>query len=381
MNQRMNTNNNSLQAERITPISAALTLAGGVIGPSFATGKEILVYFGNFSLKGFAGIIIAFLTLGVVLYMSFCIAKNMDKYTFEWQLSPRGWKPLRYFFKWLTIVGMFLAVSSMFAAAGSVVRYAIEAPAFLGALFMAAAVFISSHLDIKELSVLMKKTVPAMVSISAIVCIICVINPEADVSGWYSIESTNPLIGGWLTSGLIYCGYNTGAVRAIVPTMAGQIKSKKLIVKSLLLLVLILTAAASFTMAALIVNYSICASEDMPVIALAYTKSSVLGGVYSAAALVAIYNTCVTSTQILKNSMSELEPIRFRENSVKPAIAIVLFAAFGLSFVGISVFVDRIWAVLGYTAYLGIGFLTYNFFHYTRHPNIQRNIKNQDEGK
>lgn len=353
--------------KQLRPFVLALSLAGGVIGPSFSTGREIMTYFGNFGLPGLLGIVIAFTTLGMLAYMSYCTAGNMGKYSYEWQLSPRGWPPLRHFFKWFTAFGMFTAVSAMISAAGSIISLITGAPVYVGAIMMTAACLVSSFANIRSLTVVMSLTVPALLLLSAAVCVFCIVSPVSDTAGWAEMSSGNGLIGTWLSSSLIYCGYNSGAVRALMPSFARCFSNKRSCALAVATFSAMLMVSAGGIMFVVVMNYSVCRSSEMPVIAVAYARSPLLGTVYGLVALMAIYDTCAAALQIIRTGFTGMSrPVTGRR--LNGIMLLACAGAFFLSFFGFSTFVDKVWALFGYAAVPGIGISIYNFIHYRRHP-------------
>ncbi|MBQ6398264.1 MAG: hypothetical protein IJI06_08985 [Oscillospiraceae bacterium] len=345
-----------------------LALVGNVIGVSFSTGREIMTYFGNFGIAGYIGIAIAFGALALSAYMSFCTSRNMDRYTFDWLVSPRGWKPWRIFSEWLTLIGLLSSISAMIAATGSILQALFGVPYLVGALFMVAACAATAILPMKKFADTLGFMVPVMVVLAIAICVICAISPVVSDSDFSSVSSSNKLIGNWFLASLIYVGYNIGPVRAMIAPMAKEIKNKKNAAVSAVIMFVILGAVAACAMTAIVRNYSICSEEALPTVTMAYYKNSVAGILYGVVAIVAIYSTCATFVQIFKYSFAKFKPLAESKTKLNLSMLLLTLVAFGLSFIGFSNIVDRVWAVLGYTGFLGIAFAIYNFFYYRKHP-------------
>ena len=105
----------------------------------------------------------------------------------------------------------------------------------------------------------------------------------------------------------------------------------------------------------------------MPVIAVAYARSPLLGTVYGIVALMAIYDTCAAALQIIRTSFTVMsQPVTGRR--LKIIMLFICAGAFLMSFFGFSTFVDKVWALFGYASVPGIGISIYNFVYYWRHP-------------
>ena len=352
----------------ISVFALAMALVGNVIGVAFSTGREIMSYFGNFGVMGYVGIVIAFSALGVCAFMTWHTSRNMDRYTFEWIVSPRGWKPYRVFSLWFTLIGLFSSISAMIAGTGAILQALFGVPYVVGALFMVLACAATAVLPIKKFADMLGFMVPVMVVLAIVICVICAAYPVVSDSGFDSVKSENALIGGWFTSALIYFGFNVGPVRSMIAPMAKDIKDNKTITFGAIIMSLILIAVACCAMTAIVRNYSICSQEALPTVTMAFYKNSLAGILYGVVAIVAIYSTCATFVQIFKYSFAKIKPLGESKAKLNLSMLLLCLVAFGVSFIGFSNFVDKVWAVLGYVAYIGIAFAIYNFFYYRKHP-------------
>ncbi len=363
--------NNSQKAKNTVYIgifALAMTQIGNVIGVAFSTGREVMTYFGNFGIYGYLGIIIAFSLLGIFSHISFTTARNMDKYTFDWLVSPHGWKPLRIFFLWFTLIGLFSSVSAMIAGTGSILQALFGVPYVVGAALMGIACAVTAFLKIEKLTDTLSIMVPIMVVLAIVICVICSISPVVNDSGWQSVSSDNSLLGNWFLSALIYFGFNVGPVRSLMAPMAKQIKDKKtsLIASVICSIVLMLVAACAMT--AIVKNYSICSTEDLPTVTMAYYKHNIFGILYGVVAIIAIYSTCAAFLHIFKASFVNIPALKKSTAKLNLSLTLLVAVGFAVSFIGFSNFVDRVWAVLGYSAYIGIVIHIYNYFYYKKHP-------------
>lgn len=348
----------------------AMALVGNVIGVSFSTGREVMTYFGNFGPWGYVGIVLAFGALALCAWMTWHTSRNMDKYTFEWIVSPRGWKPWRIFSIFFTLIGLYSSVSAMIAGTGSILEALFGVPYFVGALFMVVASCIIAFLSLKKFADTLGALVPVMVVLAIGICVICAFAPAVpNEAGFAAVHSENALIGGWFTSALIYIGYNIGPVRSMIAPMSKEIKDNKTISLAAVISAVLLIAVAACASTAIIRNYDICSTEALPTVTMAYYKSKVAGILYGAVAILAILSTMSAFLQIFKAAFSAyIKPLRESKTKLNLAILAITLLAFALSFVGFSTIVDKVWAVLGYLGFLGIAFAIYNFFYYRKHP-------------
>jgi len=355
-------------AVTIGVFALAMTLIGNVIGVAFSTGREIMTYFADFGRIGLVGIVISFSLMFIFAPMSYATSRNMDKYTFDWIVTPLGWKPLRMFNLYFTLIGLFSSVSAMIAGTGSILEALFGVPYLVGALFMVAACIFTACFSLKRFSDTLSIMVPIMVVLAIVICVICAVWPNVEGNSWDSVSSSNILISNWLVSALVYFGINVGPVIQLVCPMSKDIKDKKTIRTAAVLSAVILMVVAGCVAIAIVRNYSISSEAVLPTITMAYVKSPIAGILYGVVAIIAIYSTCAAFLHIFKASFNNIKPLKDNPLRLNVTLTVLALVAFAASFIGFANFVDKVWAVLGYFAYIAIAGVTFNYFYYKKHP-------------
>jgi uncharacterized membrane protein YkvI len=359
----------SKQGVIIGTVGLAMALLGNLIGVAFSTGRAVLTYYVNFGRMGLVGMAMAYSLLFLCAPISYITSRNMDKYTFDWLNTPLGWKPLRLFHLYVTLLGLFSSVSAMIAASGAILQSLFNIPYIVGTMLMIAAAVVTVCFSLKRLAETFSLMVPVMVVGAIVICVICTLSPVVEGSGWESVSSNNPLLGNWWIAAFVNFGVCFGSVvQHVGPMSKENIKNAKSVGIAAVICAVVLISMGYCIGFAVVKNYSICSVADLPTVAMAYAKSPVYGIIFGVIALIAIYTTLATFLHIFKASFGYLKPLKESPVKLNFAVAAVALLGFAASFIGFSNIVDRVWAVLGYTAYLSIAGLFFNFFYYRKHP-------------
>lgn len=182
---------------------AALYIAS-VIGAGFATGQEIIQFFGRFGIIGLGGLLLATILLSILPALA--IKKCC-------QLQTRNYKELLHktcgraapFLDLLYTFFLFIGLAVMFSGAEETLY---QVSGYRGGLYITAAlVLILLLLGPEQVVNAAAKIVPVMVGL-----IICV-SGYALITGRLNITSSNSVVG--LSYGILYAGYNVGFSLAV----------------------------------------------------------------------------------------------------------------------------------------------------------------------
>ncbi len=345
-----------------------MVLIGEVVGVSFSTGREALTYFADFGAKSFLGMFLAYCLIFLFGYLSYVTARNMDKYTFDWVLTPFGWKPLRYFNLFFSGIFLINALSAMFAGTGAILQSIFGLPYIVGSGIMLVASLLTVTLSTNKFAKVFQYLVPIMIVIAIIVCAIVAFNPVVKGESFQNAHSDNPLLKTWFISAFVYFGLQTGPLTQTVIPLSPQVKGKKQAGIAHIIGGIAIFALAALLLLATVRNYSIASQGEVPVLEMAFAKSTPLGLAYCVAALLAIYSTTSTFLLILKSIIKEAAP--FKDSNLKQtgALAVLSIIGLALSTLGFSTIIDNVYAIIGYASFIGVAGIAINFFYYRKHP-------------
>ena len=189
-------------------ISAAMVLIGTFIGAGFASGQEIMQYFGVFGKLGAFGIAISCMLLGAFTY---CTADNIIC------LGEKAYIEKICKYKWVNLLFncyMLLIFCTMITAFGESLNQAFGFPKIYGVIFIDAVTIIILYFDAEGLIKLNSAVTPLI--ILGIVFVYCVKNTT-------EVFSYNNFV----TSGIIYKSYNVIYMPFVMVGMKNILSSRK----------------------------------------------------------------------------------------------------------------------------------------------------------
>jgi len=366
----------------ISMFSLAMTLVGCFIGVGSSTGREIMTYFGNFGKMGIVGI---FISIGILVtlftYMAFVTARNMGTTQFDYVSTPFGWKPLRIFCLYFSLIGLSSSICAMIAGSGAILSALFGVPYVVGAGLITLLCLFTVVLSLEKFANLMGGMITVMCVAAITICLVCIISPASEGGGgWDKVVSNSELIGNWFTSSLIYWGFAVGPQIQLIVSMSNKIKGKKTAATASIVCSVVLVIVAICVATAIVFNYDICSSAAMPTVTLGYAKFPVFGIIYGIVAMIAIYSTMTGFLFIFKEIFDKKIPALHKDSKKLVLVLFLLLAVcFGLSFIGYANFVDTIWAYLAFVGYIFKVGLIINFFYYRKHPkNLDTEVDNAE---
>jgi len=353
---------------RIGPFALAMALVGNIVGVSFSTGREAMTFFVDFGPVSLLGMGLSYLSIFTFGYMAFATARNMNKYTFDWVMAPRGLRPIRILLLILTLIILISSLSAMYAGTGVLLQSIFGVPFIAGALFMVVASLLTVAFSMQRFTNTLSIMVPVMLVLALVICAICAIWPSQAGSGWHSVSSDNPMLKTWWASALVYFGMQTGAVVQMIVPMSSKISGKKAAILGNAIAGGTVYALAMVLAIAIVRNYSIASVAEIPIVELALSKASVLGILYCVVAILAIYSTTAAFLLIVKSSLASMKALGSSPKKLTGALTLYSLLALAVSFIGFSNIVDRMFVINGTIAFFGIIGLAINFFYYRKHP-------------
>ncbi len=346
----------------------AMVLIGEVVGVSFSTGREALSYFADFGPMSFLGMFLAYCLIFLLGYMSYVAARNMDKYTFDWVMTPLGWTPLRIFNLVFSAIFLINALSAMFAGTGSILQSIFGLPYIVGSGIMLIASLITASLSTNKFANIFKYLVPFMIVLAITVSAVCAFDPIVSGESFENAHSDNPLLRTWYLSAFVYFGLQTGPLTQTIIPLAPQVKGKREAAIGNVIGGVCIYALASLLLLATVRNYSIASQGEVPILEMAFAKSTPLGLVYCVAALLAIYSTTSAFLLIIKSIIKDVKPIKDSAGKQTAVLGILSIIGLALSTLGFSTIIDKVYAIIGYASFIGIAGILVNYFYYKKHP-------------
>lgn len=321
----------------------AATYVGTVVGAGFASGQEVLQFFGLFGFGGLWGLL-----LSTILFALFGWAV-LD---LGMRLNARSHLEVIYFVggKWLGraidyVITFFLfgALTAMVAGAGAIFAEQFKWPPLLGSGIMVILTVITVMMGLNGVINSISFVVPVL--LAAVVAI----------GVWTVISSgflTNPVIGSvpmkapvpfWPFSAIIYVSYNLVMSVAILAPLGTKYRRPELLKRGALLGGIGLGLGALAIFLALAPNLPQASRYQIPMIFIAGKLTPVLTTVYSLVLLSEIYTTAVGNLYGFVSRISSKDTVYIKFYIVGTALV-----ALAASQLGFTTLVRILYPAVGY---------------------------------
>ena len=337
-------------------VKTMLILAGSYvsfgIGAGFATGAELLQFWAAHGIAAILGLIIS---AALILLCIAVVSRDCRKYklvNMEMMYKHYCGKYIGTGIQWFNTLTFFLMVGSMIAGGASSLHQAFNIPVSVGTLIMLAAVLGTSLLGMKKLTDILGNIAPIIILSVLVICIYSYMHgTDGFAAGNELIKAKSGLT---MSSSLIfsailnftYVVLNMSAYSANVSTRADH---QKELVFGNVLGQTITVLSQVFIFIAFILNASIVAGADIPLLMLAQRLGNVFYAFYGIIVVLATYTTATGMAWVAASNI-QLESSKW----YKVVVAVICIGAFIFSnFGSFGVLMNF---VMKFVSYLGIVF-------------------------
>lgn len=330
--------------DRVLCCQIAFTYVGSIVGAGFASGQEILKFFGGYGQKGIWGALAAGLLFAILgsLVVSTTAAQKIKNYAqyIEYLFGGR----MSRVFDLVIMVFLYCGLSVMLVAGGSLFYQVLGCPPWLGFLFtllISYTVLLTGTDGLLWLNTLL---IPGLLAICAGTAVWGIVT--ADTAVWANGHGIS-LPGCWVFASLLYVAYNFVLGTVILSSLDNR--PTYACVKGAVTGGLILGALAALTCQALLLQGKKVVFHDIPMLALAGQIHPWVGLIYSLAMWAAILTTA------LGNGFGLLKRLENCCAWPRPLLSMAVFLP-TLPFVGwpLARAVGTVYPLLGYVGILFI---------------------------
>ena len=203
----------------------AATYIGTVVGAGFASGQEVLQYFGLFGSRGIAGVAVAL--IGFFLFGFACMEMGRETGASSYKpvLRKATGKTLSHFMDLVTVFFLFGALSAMISGAGSIIRQEFGLPWIIGAVVMAFVTFITVLTGLKGITYAISSIVPFLLAGVFVIAIGALCTKGVRIA--LPPPGYLPPVSHWLVSALNYVSYNIFMAAPVLAALGGSLSSTK----------------------------------------------------------------------------------------------------------------------------------------------------------
>lgn len=327
-------------------LKIVFVIIGTLIGAGFASGQEIYVFFFSYGIKGFIGIIISSVVMGVLIYKTLGIINkyNINSYKDLLDILIKKKKENKYFnFKNIVnlIINIFILVTFfiMIAGFGAYFEQQFGINSLIGSSILAILNFVIFLTSVKGVIKANELLVPMLIIFLVIIGFINIIDINIVKLGNYIIRTNQS---NYILSAIIYSSYNSILLIPVLITLKKYINTKKQILFiSLISTIIVILLAIIIFLILIRVDVDITKLE-MPAVYVVSNIFKFLEIIYGFIILGSIFTTSISlGTSFLQN-------VSKNKKSYTQIAAIMCITSVLISKIGFSNLINLLYPIFGY---------------------------------
>jgi uncharacterized membrane protein YkvI len=346
-----------MKKKQLTSFEIAATYIGTLIGAGFASGQEVLQFFGYLGWQGLLAIGIASLLFMAFGYIILLIGHRLRATSYLQVVRFASGKWVGAVVDGVITFFLFGALTVMAAGTGALFTQKFGLPAFAGALIMLAGTIITVLWGISGVVRTMSFIAPLLLfSVLGLGLIATAANWNSLTAniGW-SMPKAAP-VPNWIISAINYTSYNLVVGVALLAPM-GSMSNLRAISWGAILGGLGLGLGALTITLAILANVPEIIKYPIPMLYLAGALSPALGYGYSIILLAGIFTTAVSSLYGFASRLTDPDGPHFRRLAVAAGLAAFIGSQFGF-----TALVGTLFPIVGYAGLLLLGSLLFSIF-------------------
>ncbi|MEJ8554494.1 YkvI family membrane protein [Tepidibacter sp. Z1-5] len=326
-------------------IKIASIYVGTIIGAGFASGQEIMNFFGKFGVNGLIGIIIAtalFCLIGSIILVT---AHTNGIASYNELLEKIFGKRISKIIDFLIILFLIAGYCIMLAGSGAIFEEQYNINANIGILFMAVATFITFIFSVKGLSAVNTVIVPFLLISIVYIGANVILHEDICINTLKQINTTGNYK--FIISSVTYVGYNMIPALVILTSVGSLVDSKKTAIKGGVLGGLFLGILALFILMPSLILYNDISTLELPMLNISSYSDSRGKYLYSIILWFAMFTTAIGNGFGI---ITRVKPI-FNLEQKKLCFLFCLLSIFLAKF-GFSNLIMVLYPVFGYISFL-----------------------------
>ena len=328
-----------------------------VIGSGFATGQEILRFFSSFGYASYGIVIInllGFLWIGKTLMLTGYAHKHEPKFRHFEYYCGKGIGKIYY---WATPLILFLIMSVLLSAVGSMLHEYYGLNHYIGALFMALLVWFTYMIGFERFVQIISKIGPVVIIFSLIVGLLSVFNDLdhfAQVSSFQMGLNDFRATPHWAWSAILYLSLDFLTGATYYTRLGASAKNRNSAKWGAIIGSFVLIASITIMNTAILLNAVNAASLAIPTLYLAKKIGLFFGGSFSVILLLGMYSSCSATMWSICSNFFEIGTFR---NKLVASVTLVMALVLGL--LPFGKLVGTLYPLIGYYGLFYIACVAY----------------------
>lgn len=337
---------------RVSILTLAAVYIGTVVGAGFASGQEVLQFFGLHGAAGLLALALATVTLGFFGWLLLRASAKLDARSHGPVLRHVAGPFFGSAIDAILTFFLFGGTAAMFAGAGATLTQEYQLPYAAGLVVMAVATTATVLLGIggvvKSVSFIVPFLLVAVIGVS--VATLFTAAPNLAFA-----EPQRAAVPQWTLSGIAYGSYNLILAASVLVPVA-RLAGKGRLLPGAALGALGLGVGALAVNLAVLAHVPDAARAEVPMVLAATRLSPIAALVYTAVLLAEVYTTAVGSLYGFANRLVGESSPWFRWVVIGSAVAAIAAGGFGFSAI-----VGTLYPAVGYAGFLLLGALAWAF--------------------
>lgn len=320
-------------------LKVVFVIIGTLIGAGFASGQEIYIFFFSYGIKGFSGIIISSILIGITINKTFQITQknNIQNYKefLDYLIKNKKIKDITNI-----IVNIFILASFyiMIAGFGAYLEQELGLNSILGSTILAILCLIIFKTNVEGFVKANSILIPILIIIITFIGILNLKNIHTKNISYYLMQNNNK---NWLITSILYASYNSVLLIPALISIKDYIKNNKNI-KYISLIVTAITITLLSIIFLFLINVDVDIKQlQMPAVYAINKIYPNIKNIYGITILISIFTTAISlGISLLKNTTKK------QKNYNKIAILICITSII-FSNIGFSNLVNLLYPILG----------------------------------
>lgn len=339
----------------LSTFSIAATYIGTVVGAGFASGQEVLQFFGYYGLGGFAGL---FITTAIFIVFGYIILKLGNQYKARSHLTViqlAGGRWLGKIIDFIITFFLFGALTAMVAGSGAIFEEQFQIPSLWGNIIMIILSLITTLLGIGGVISAISFVVPLLLIGVFSLTILTIFNKiPFGLSMLQQAMPGNAPVPHWGLSAVVYASYNIVIAVAVLSPLGAEVKDNTKLKSGSILGGIGLGLGAMAILFSLLLNMPFVAHYEIPMVYIASRFTPWIQLVYSGILLAEIYTTAVGNLYGFAARLTDPRGPHYRWYIIVTASISLIASQFGF-----STLVRYLYPAVGYAGFLLLGGLAY----------------------
>lgn len=329
-------------------LASAATYIGTVVGAGFASGQEVLQFFGLLGARGIPAIILTAAGFAFFGYAIIEAGRKMNATSHLPVIRSMSGRFISPLLDLVTTFFLFGALSAMVAGAGSVLSQEFSLPWLVGAGIILVATVVTVLFGLRGVVAAVSTVVPLLI-LGVLIVSLSVIMPRG-AALTAPPEGTRPLVPSWPLAGATYISYNIIMSVPVLASLGTTLRSKREVALSSIVGAVGLGATLFLVFLAVVSSLPGVLKYEIPMAGMASEAHRLGGRFYTLIFLAEVYTTAVANLYGFAARIAPQDSLRFKLVTVVAGSAALLAGS-----VGFTNLVRTVYPAVGWAGSLFLG--------------------------